>query len=43
MISMGGGWFISRVGRTKEIMTVSFMLCAIGYALVATLDETSSL
>lgn len=43
VVSMGGGWLTSKTGRTKEIMYGSFMISAIGYALLATLNESSNL
>ena len=36
------GFLVVRIKRTKELIIVSYLIAVIGYALLATLDETSS-
>ncbi|ORY90627.1 MFS amino acid permease [Leucosporidium creatinivorum] len=42
LISIATGFIIAKVKRTKEVLIVSFALSTLGFALLATLDESSN-
>lgn len=42
LVSIATGFIIAKVKRTKEVLIVSFALATLGFALLATLDESSN-